>query len=57
MPTHQAQDQDGRAPEGLTEPNVGQAEESSMTEMLERIALEEHFLLHEPEHVERTKAF
>ena len=28
-----------------------------MTEMLERIALEERFLLDEPEHVERTKAF
>lgn len=28
-----------------------------MTELLEKIAPEEHFLLGEPEHVERTKGF
>ena len=52
MPTHQAQDQDGRAPEGLSKPKIGRRQK--MTEMLEKIALEEHFLLGEPEHVERT---
>jgi hypothetical protein len=47
MRTHQARNHDGRAPEGPTEPNTHRRQK--MTEMLEKIALEEHFLLDGPE--------